>query len=117
MSKEFVCIVCPRGCHLTVSDDLTVTGNFCPRGEKYGKQEAQNPTRVVTSTAYIEGSYLARCPVKTDNAIPKTKIFLVMKEIDALRLKAPIHIGQVLIENVCDTAANVVATREMEKVI
>lgn len=116
MSKEFICIVCPRGCHLTVDDNLNVTGNSCPRGEKYGKQEAQNPTRVVTSTAYIEGSYLDRCPVKTDGAIPKNKIFAAMEEINALRLKAPVHIGDVLIEDVCGTGIKVVATREMEKV-
>lgn len=116
MSKEFICVVCPRGCHLHVSDDLVVTGNTCPRGEKYGKQEATNPTRVVTSTAVIDGSYMARCPVKTSDAVPKGKIFSVMKEIDALRLVAPIHMGQVLIKDVCGTGIDVVSTREMEKI-
>lgn len=116
MSKEFICVICPRGCHLSVSDDLVVTGNTCPRGEKYGKQEATNPTRVVTSTALIENSYLARCPVKTSEPVPKGQIFEVMEEIDSLHLKAPIHMGEVLIKDVCGTGVDVVSTREMEKI-
>ncbi|MBE6426383.1 MAG: molybdopterin oxidoreductase, partial [Planctomycetaceae bacterium] len=27
--KELICIVCPRGCHLTVDENMNVTGNFC----------------------------------------------------------------------------------------
>ena len=32
MKKELVCIVCPRGCHLTIDENNNVTGNSCPRG-------------------------------------------------------------------------------------
>ena len=35
--KELICIMCPKGCHLTVDDELNVTGNTCPRGVTYGK--------------------------------------------------------------------------------
>ena len=36
--KELICIVCPRGCRLTVDEnnDYAVTGNSCKRGEVYG---------------------------------------------------------------------------------
>ena len=53
--KELICIVCPRGCHLTVDEnnDYAVSGNFCKRGEKYGKAEVTNPVRVVTSTVKV----------------------------------------------------------------
>ena len=32
--KELICIVCPRGCRLTVDEnnDYAVTGNSCKRG-------------------------------------------------------------------------------------
>ena len=26
--KELICIMCPKGCRLTVDDDLNVTGNL-----------------------------------------------------------------------------------------
>lgn len=49
MKKEMICIVCPVGCHISVdTDTLEVTGNTCPRGEKYGKEELTNPKRVIT---------------------------------------------------------------------
>ena len=37
--KEFICIVCPKGCRLKVDDEGNVTGNTCIRGEKYGKKK------------------------------------------------------------------------------
>ena len=49
---ELICIVCPKGCHLTVdeSNGYAVSGHSCPRGEAYGKAELISPTRTVTST-------------------------------------------------------------------
>ena len=38
MKRELVCIICPRGCRLTVEGEvgnLTVTGNACPKGKQY----------------------------------------------------------------------------------
>ena len=32
-----------------------VTGNTCPRGEKYAHQELTDPQRMLTSTVRIEG--------------------------------------------------------------
>ena len=39
--KELICIVCPKGCHLKVDEEngCAVTGNGCPRGAEYGKNE------------------------------------------------------------------------------
>jgi CxxC motif-containing protein len=113
---ELICINCPRGCHLKVDDKLNVTGNFCPRGAAYGKQEVTNPTRTVTSTVRISGAELPLCPVKTKCPIPKGKMFEIMSSINATKIKAPIHIGDIVIPNVCGTGIDVVATRDMEKV-
>lgn len=41
---NIVCIVCPKGCRLTVDDKtFEVTGNNCPRGAAYGKTELTSP--------------------------------------------------------------------------
>ena len=54
---NIICIVCPKGCHLTVDEStLAVTGNACPRGAEYGKNELTHPVRVVTSTVNSSGS-------------------------------------------------------------
>lgn len=113
--KELICIVCPRGCHLKVDEKngCAVTGNSCRRGAEYGEMELTHPTRVVTSTVRCEGGLYPRCPVKTDKAIPKEKIFEVMQALEGIALITPVQVGQVVIENVYGTGANVVATRGM----
>jgi CxxC motif-containing protein len=111
--RDLICIMCPNGCHLHVDKDLNVTGNKCPRGVAYAQQEVTHPTRVVTSTVRINSKELRVCPVKTKDPIPKEKIFDIMAAIDQVHLKTPVHIGDVIIHDVCGTGIDVVATREI----
>ncbi|NMV82262.1 MAG: DUF1667 domain-containing protein [Erysipelotrichia bacterium] len=113
--KELICILCPRGCRLQVDDDLNVTGNFCPRGIIYAKTEMTNPTRVLTSTVKIKAKNAVRLSVKTSQAVPKVKMFDCMRELDKVMVEAPIHIGDVVIHNICDTGVNVIATKDIEE--
>ena len=116
--KELICIVCPRGCHLKVDEanDYAVTGNGCPRGAAYGKAELTNPTRVLTSTVKIDGAHHRRCPVKTDRAVPKGKLFELMALLDEVNLMAPVKGGQVIIEDAAGTGANIVCCRNLDSV-
>jgi CxxC motif-containing protein len=68
----------------------------------------------VTSTVKITGGDKERVSCKTASDIPKSKIFEVMKDIDAASVAAPAHIGDVLIKDVADTGADVIATRNVE---
>ena len=72
---ELICITCPKGCHLRVDEEkgFAVTGNSCPRGAEYGRNELQHPVRTVTSTVRIQGADLPRLPVKTDRPLAKEK--------------------------------------------
>jgi len=90
---ELICIVCPRGCHLSVDKELNVTGNGCLRGKEYGINEVTNPTRMVTSTiAVTDAETLVRLPVKTSRPVPRGKIFEVMKEINRILVQlVPAH--------------------------
>ena len=118
-TRELTCIGCPMGCLLTVEIDkgevTSVTGNTCPNGERYAKKEVTNPPRIVTSTVVIRNGDKPRLSVKTKSDIPKSKIFDVMKEIDAARIDAPKHIGDIVIENVAGTGVPVIATRNVLK--
>lgn len=113
--RDLICIVCPRGCRLHVDKNLNVTGNFCPRGEVYGKQEVTNPTRVVTSTVRVDNGQLPLCPVRTKDPIPKSKIFEIMSSINNTKVTAPVHIGDVIIPNICGTGVDLIATRDIDK--
>jgi CxxC motif-containing protein len=112
---ELICIVCPQGCHLKVDEEngYEVKGNSCPRGAEYGKKELVNPTRVITTTVAIEGGIYRRIPVKTAGDIPKGMIFEIMDEINKVVVKAPIKVGDIIIENVLGTGVNVVSAKTM----
>lgn len=112
---ELICIVCPRGCHLQVDEanGYAVTGNSCPRGAEYGRQEISDPRRSVTSTVLIEGAMYRRLPVRTDRTVPKADMVKVMDAIKQVRLSAPVKRGDVIIENVAGTGANLIATKDM----
>lgn len=113
--KELVCIVCPKGCRLHVDEEngFAVTGNSCPRGAEYGKNELQNPTRVLTSTVKISGALHSRCPVKTDRPVAKGKMFDVMRELAAIELQAPVAVGDIVLSDIAGTGANLIAAKTM----
>lgn len=113
--KEIICICCPKGCHLHVDEanGYAVTGNACPNGAAYGKEELTHPTRILTSTVRAEGGLHPRCTVKTAAPVPKEKMFAVMAALDTATVTAPVHIGDVVLHDVCGTGVDVVATRNL----
>lgn len=113
--KELICIVCPRGCHLTIDDQNNVTGNFCLRGKEYAINEMTCPKRMVTSTVKINSSSLKRLPVITSKEIKKELIFDVMKEINKVVINAPVKMHQIVIKNVLNSGVDIIATREVLK--
>lgn len=113
--KEMVCIVCPIGCHMEVDIDngYSTTGNQCPRGPVYAKEEMTAPKRVVTSTVKISGGIYNRIPVKTKDSIPKELVFRCMDEINKVEVRSPIKMGDTVLEDVLGTGVDIVATRDM----
>lgn len=111
MEKKLTCIVCPLGCQLTVKlngkEVVEVTGNTCPRGAEYARNECTNPQRTVTSTVRCENGGLVS--VKTDRPIPKEKMAECMEIINKAVAKCPISIGDVIVSGVF--GSNVVATQ------
>jgi CxxC motif-containing protein len=115
MKKEMICIMCPMGCRMTVYEkdgEIKVEGNTCPRGKKYAQQEYISPERVVTALVRIKGGKVA--PVKTDIPIPKGAVFRVLREIGKREVVLPVHIGDVVIEDVCGTGAKIVITKDID---
>ena len=110
--RELTCIICPRGCQLTaeLGDEITVSGNLCPRGKTYAIAECTDPQRTVTSTVKTaDGGVVS---VKTDRTIPKDKMMECMAVINKATAALPIRVGDVIIENVF--GANVVATQNKD---
>lgn len=114
MDREFTCIVCPKGCHITAHEDGSITGYTCLRGLNYVKQELVDPRRTLTSTVKVDGGTLRVCPVKSQDTLPKDRVFDVVAEIDKMSIKAPVHIGDIVIENVLGLGVNIIATKNIE---
>ncbi|MBE5738335.1 MAG: DUF1667 domain-containing protein [Clostridiales bacterium] len=102
---KLVCIKCPRGCELDV-DGENITGNFCPRGIDYAREELTCPMRTVTALVKVKDTVV---PVKTDKEVPKAQVFKVLEEIAKVHLNDT-KLGQVILKNVAGTDANVIVT-------
>ena len=114
MKRELTCIVCPIGCSLSVELDngkvVSVSGNTCPRGEKYANEECTAPKRTITSTVKCDDGQLL--PVKTDTTIPKEKIFECMEIINKSVAHLPIKAGDVIVGDVF--GSNIVAAKNID---
>ena len=120
MIQNLTCILCPNGCDLTVETDgnnnvLRVEGNTCPRGAEYAHQELTAPKRNIATSVLVEGGVLPLASVRLTGPIPKEQIFAVDAAIHAVRLTAPVHVGQTVLANVLGLGVDVIATRNVEK--
>ena len=89
----------------------SVTGNTCKRGDDYARKEVTHPTRIVTSTVTVEGGSAPVVSVKTKEDIPKDKIFDCVRALRGVSVKAPVHMGDVILENAAGTGVDIIATK------
>ena len=115
--RVVTCIGCPMGCRVTVTLDgagqvIGVTGNTCARGSAYARQEVIAPMRTVTAAVPVAGSRIP-LSVRTRSPIPKKDIPACMAALRSLRLTVPIAAGSVVLEDVCGSGVDVIATRSV----
>lgn len=114
MKRSIICVSCPRGCPVDVEIEngevISVTGNTCKRGDAYARAEVTHPVRSLTSTVKVDGGIHPVVPVKSAGPVPKEKMFECMGVINSITVKAPVKIGDVVIENILGTGVNIVAT-------
>lgn len=109
---KLICINCPRGCELSVTETdggISVEGHACPRGETYGRDEYSVPVRMVTGLVKVAGARRP-LPVKTRQPVPKGKIYEITNLLANTTVLPPKSIGDVIIDNVCATGVDIVAT-------
>ncbi len=117
-NTDFICTKCPMGCmlHLEVKgEDITVTGNTCKMGEKYGINEYTNPVRTITTSVRCNTSKgIKMVSVKTNDDVPKNKLNECLEEIKKVSLKQEkVMTGDVIIQNILNLGVDVVATRSL----
>ncbi|MDR0856319.1 MAG: DUF1667 domain-containing protein [Clostridiales bacterium] len=109
MNTVLTCIRCPRGCKLSV-EGKAVTGNLCGKGRDYAVEETYTPMRTVCTlvrTVYPEVPVL---PVRTDAAVPKSMVPLVITVAGRITVDRHVGRGYVLVPNIAGTGANLIVT-------
>lgn len=114
--KQMTCIVCPNGCQLEVreeNNEFVVTGNRCPRGEKFAITEMTAPMRTICTTVGTVFEDVPVVPVRVSGEIPKGKIFDVMNEINKVVLDKRLGTGEAVISDVLGLGVDVIITSDV----
>jgi CxxC motif-containing protein len=117
---RLICITCPKGCTLEVQrdgDTVLKVEQGCKRGHEYARRELVDPRRTISSTVKISGSRHPLLPVYTAEAFPKPRIPELMAALRQLAVKAPIRMNQVVLPDALGTGINILASRDMPKII
>ena len=115
--KEIICLNCPNGCHLQVTQrgaEVIVEGAQCEHGEEYGRQELLEPKRVVTAVVKTASTSAPYVSVKTSQALPKPLINGLLKKLYTLNVSPPIKSGQTLLSDFQGSGVDVVYTRTVK---
>ena len=118
MTKELVCIVCPRSCRMTITsegDELVVTGNTCKRGKEFAINEMTDPRRTVCTTVRTSFPSVPVLPVRVSGAIPKNKIFDLKREVHRITVSKRIGREEVVVPNILDLGVDLIATSNILK--
>ena len=115
MKEKITCAVCPMACVIDVSlkdGDLLVEGNRCGRGYQFVKKHFEQEHRIVAGKCLLSGGQMSRLPVSTNMKIPAHHVEKALEIIQNTRIQAPVKRGQVIIENILETGADVISQRK-----
>ncbi len=118
MKKEIICTVCPTGCHITVEGKgeriASMEGYGCARGQQYAAAEFSNPMRILTSTVLTDSDRTPLVPVRSAKPVPKEKFFECMRQLNQCKVKLPIRLHDVVLQNICGTGIDIVTTEAVK---
>jgi CxxC motif-containing protein len=120
MAKQepVICVGCPVGCEVTLviedqGEVADVFGNLCKEGRANAMEEYRNPVRVLTTTVIAEESSRPLLPVRTSKPVLKTLLKTIMQDVARVRVKPPLRMGDVIISNIGNTEADLVAASDL----
>ncbi|HCL98852.1 MAG TPA: DUF1667 domain-containing protein [Fervidobacterium sp.] len=120
--KKIICTNCPLGCKINLvyadADEVEIIeaqGNRCKRGLEFAKQEITDPLRVVVTSVRVEDGEIPMASVRSDKPVPLRLMEEIMGVIRQTKVSAPVKRGDIIIENVLNTGANIISTRTVNK--
>jgi CxxC motif-containing protein len=120
-TKVMNCIMCPMGCEMTVTMDhgkfVSVKGNTCPRGAKYAEQEVTDPKRDADDDRPDPRRPAAPAARRVGGRHAQGKVAAAVEFLRHVEVDAPVKAGQVIVADILGTGVNIVASRDMDKVV
>lgn len=120
--KKIICTNCPLGCKINLiyadADEVEVIeaqGNRCKRGLEFAKQEITDPLRVVVTSVRVEDGEIPMASVRSDKPVPLRLMEEIMDVIRQTKVSAPVKRGDIIIENILNTGANIISTRTVNR--
>jgi CxxC motif-containing protein len=118
VEEKVICVGCPLGCRTTLQIDpdgrvVKITGCKCREGRQYVVEDYRSPVRILTATILTEKSAKPLLPVRTDRPILKSKLKEAALALVWFKAMPPVRIGQVIVSNIRNTGANVIATDDL----
>lgn len=130
---SLTCTLCPKGCQVKVSEAAgpagsdakgwVITGNSCPRGADFARQEMTDPRRILTTTMRLtdEAGSGAETrdhliPVRSDGPVPLTEMKEIAEEVSRIAVPWPeegIERGKVLLTDIGSSHVNIIAERTL----
>ncbi|MCG8477647.1 MAG: DUF1667 domain-containing protein [Spirochaetales bacterium] len=119
-TRTDICLRCPRGCEvetiLSPSDEiLNITGNKCKLGREYVEQEINDPRRVLPTSVRVRGGTRPLVSVWTPEPMPKGLLIDLAKESRSIEVEAPVHVGDVILDDWRGLGVRLVASAEVPK--
>ncbi|HUX11456.1 MAG TPA: DUF1667 domain-containing protein [Spirochaetia bacterium] len=113
-----ICLSCPRGCEIHTRTDenneiLDIEGNKCKLGATYVKQEITDPRRVLPTSVRVRNGVRPLAPVWTPTPVPKHLLLDLAAATRDIEVDAPVHVGDVIIENWRGIGVDLVASGEV----
>ena len=118
MTKELVCIVCPRSCRMTITsdgDERVVTGNTCKRGKEFAVSEMTDPRRTVCTTVRAAFPSVPVLPVRVSGPSPKNRIIDLMHEVNRITVSKRLGREEVVVPNILNLGVDLIATSNILK--
>ena len=111
------CTICPSGCQIgwnRVND--TFTGNRCPRGKLFARQEMTDPVRTVTTTVRIHNSDIETLvPVRSIKPVPKDEVINVVRSLNGICLDEMEDGDRIEVPLKCGGIAEMIADKEIKE--
>ena len=110
------CVLCPKGCRVTINADGETDGNQCPKGADYARQEVRAPVRVLTTTLKRRNGTLL--PVKTAKPVPRERLKEYAARLRTITVSdRPLPCGAVVLEDPFGTGTDVISTEQTSEPI